>query len=149
MCSSDLRHSDDEGYGSRTYRGDRLDRVSSADYNKNDRRFSQREYIDRRSGIGNESDSRDFERQTEFDERRDNNRNWDGRNGMRSSRDYDPNIQGAGGADRRRVSDHEPRSSMNQPSFYSDDRRSSALGNRFNGRSSRESIDREIGRAHV
>lgn len=139
-------YSDHEGHStSRVYRGDRPDNrpdnLNSGDYNKHDRpRVNQREYTDRRSAIGNDSDRRG-ERQPEFDDRRGNNRNWDGRNSIRPNRDYDGNMRGDGGADHRRVDDRDVRSSMNRPgdrpssSYHSDDRRGgSMVDNRSSGR---------------
>lgn len=124
---------DHEGHSSRAYRGDRPDDVI-------DRRGSQRDYNDRRPGIGNESDRRG-ERQPDFDERRGNNRNWDERNSIRSNRDYDPNMRGAGGIDRRRGDDRDARSSMTRPdrnsSYYSDDRRNVLDSRGDSARSSR------------
>jgi len=128
-------YSDHEGHNSnRVYRGDR--------------RVSQIEHIDRRSGIGNDSDRRG-ERQPEFDERRGNNRNWDGRNSIRSIRDYDVGTRGEGEVDHRRGDERDGRSSMNRldrtsSSYYSDDRRSSTIDSKSSDHMSRDPNNRDM-----
>mmetsp|Transcript_26325 Transcript_26325/g.72362 ORF Transcript_26325/g.72362 Transcript_26325/m.72362 type:complete len:1102 (-) Transcript_26325:190-3495(-) len=127
-------YGDQEGHGSREYRGDRPD-------NGVNRRGSQRGYNDGRPGIGSEGDRRG-ERQPEFDDRRGNSRSWDGpgRDSVRSNRDYDPNMRGGAGMDRRRGDERDGRPSMTRPDqasyHYSDDRRSS-IDSRGSARSPR------------
>lgn len=131
-------YNDHEGNGRGGYRGDRPD-------NGMDRRGGgNRDFNDNRPGIGNESDRRGGERHQEPYDRRGGNRNWEGGNdnNMKSEREYDPNMRGPGGPDRRRGDDRGPRPPMNrteQPpsSYYPDDRRNS-FDNRSGGpRSSR------------
>jgi len=128
-------YSDHEGHSSnRVYRGDC--------------RVSKMEYIDRRSGIDNDSDRRG-ERQPEFDERRGNDRNWNGRNSIRSIRDYDAGTRGEGEVDHRRGDDRDGRSSMSRldrssSSYYSDDRRISTIDSKSSDHISRGPINRDM-----